>query len=79
MYELLPCDKSSASTDIMYSVWGPRLNLLAAMRNFPLYTGAIRCPRKEKEKGLSHSISDGEEAEEKNTSDVKRSYKGTSM
>jgi hypothetical protein len=49
------------------------------MRNFPLYTGAIRCPGKEKEKCLSHSISDGEEAEEKNTSDVKRSYKGTSM
>ena len=52
MYALLPCDKSSESRDIMYSVWGPRLNLLAAMRNFPLATGAVRCPKKDEEKVL---------------------------
>jgi len=52
MYALHPGDKSSESRDIMYSVWGPRLNLLAAMRNFPLSTGAVRCPKKDEEKVL---------------------------
>uniref|UniRef100_A0A0A9EJ93 Uncharacterized protein n=1 Tax=Arundo donax TaxID=35708 RepID=A0A0A9EJ93_ARUDO len=42
MYALLPCNRSSASREIMYSVWAPRQNLLDAMRNFPLSEVAVR-------------------------------------
>lgn len=37
---MLPWDKSSASSDIIYSVWAPCLYLLAAKRNFPLSVNA---------------------------------------
>lgn len=39
-YALLPCDRSSASSDIMYSVLAPFLYLRAANRNFPLSVNA---------------------------------------
>jgi hypothetical protein len=38
---LFPCEISSASREIIYSVGAPRLNLLAAMRNFPLSVAGI--------------------------------------